>query len=593
MLLENLTKFIKYYGKGRKLKLAGFGMLSFIAGCLEFIGVALIYPFIIMIIQPDNVNITKYIKLENSLTNGLLIGLIVLLIFIFKNLFIILTQFIQNKFVNNWRQYIVSRYIEYYIYAPYKETMKSAPTDKYYVMGTLASTVIDGFVLRILNLTTNAVIIFMVIMLLLIKFTLPAIVTCFFVGLAVLVQNKYFKKRTSEIAQYLAQETKDYTSILLDTTYNIREIKIASAENIFYNNFKAKSDIIKSIQSRYGFYSAIPPYIVEILIVTALIFMAYILSIQTHGNNTELIASFAIFVAALFRIAPALNRIQTSAIAINTTRNMVKMLNEEYENCNLDQKLYKKTQRNKMQFKDKIRIENITFSYNTNKQTIKNISLEIKKGDFIGIIGISGSGKSTLADIITGLLPVDSGKIFVDNTELTEKNFKDFRKLVGYIPQQISVLDKSIKENVAFGCNEIDDKRVIQALKAARLYDVIMENPDGIDSQMIIGSNGLSYGQKQRLAIARALYRDPEIIILDEATSSLDVQVEKEITEMLTKIGTTKTIIAIAHRLSTLKACNKLVYMKDGKIVDIGGFEELAQKYEEFDNLVKLSNINS
>ena len=228
-----------------------------------------------------------------------------------------------------------------------------------------------------------------------------------------------------------------------------------------------------------------------------------------------------------------------------------------------------------------------------NIQTIKNISLEIKKGDFIGIIGISGSGKSTLADIITGLLPVDSGKIFVDNTELTEKNFKDFRKLVGYIPQQISVLDKSIKENVAFGCNEIDDKRVIQALKAARLYDVIMENPDGIDSQMIIGSNGLSYGQKQRLAIARALYRDPEIIILDEATSSLDVQVEKEITEMLTKIGTTKTIIAIAHRLSTLKACNKLVYMKDGKIVDIGGFEELAQKYEEFDNLVKLSNINS
>lgn len=593
MLLENLTKFIKYYGKGRKLKLFGFGLLSFIAGCLEFLGVALIYPFIILIIQPERISMIKFIKLESSLTTGLLIGLAVLLIFIFKNLFIIFTQFIQNKFVNNWRQYIVSKYMKYYIYSPFKNSLQSAPTDKFYVMGTLASTVIDGFVLRVLNLTTNAVIIFMVITLLLIKFTLPAIVTCFFVGMAVIIQNKYFKKRTSEIAEYLAEETKDYTSILLDTTYNLREIKIASAEKIFYDAFKAKSDIIKSIQSRYGFYSAIPPYIVEILIVTALIFMAYILSVQTHGNNTELIASFGIFVAALFRIAPALNRIQTSAIAINTTRNFVKLLNEEYEKCHLDQKLYIKIQKNKIQFNDRIKLENINFSYNENKQVIKNLSLEIKKGDFIGIIGVSGSGKSTLADILTGLLPVDSGKIYVDNTELTEKNFKEFRRLIGYIPQQISVLDKSIKENIAFGCSEIDDNKVIQSLKSACLYDVIMEHPDGINSKIILGSNGLSYGQKQRLAIARALYRNPEIIILDEATSSLDVQVEKEITDMLTKIGTKKTIIAIAHRLSTLKACNKLVYMKDGQIIDIGNFEELSQKYEEFDNLVKLSNINS
>ena len=188
-------------------------------------------------------------------------------------------------------------------------------------------------------------------------------------------------------------------------------------------------------------------------------------------------------------------------------------------------------------------------------------------------------------------MPADSGEIFVDNVKLTQQNFQKFRRMLGYVPQQINILDKSIKENVAWGCEKIDDERVINSLEKAQIYDTIKEYPQGINSNIIIGSNGLSQGQKQRLAIARALYREPEIIILDEATSALDVQVEHEITEMLRQISSTKTIIAIAHRLSTLKACNKLIYMKNGVIVDIGTFEELSKHYEEFENLVKLSSI--
>ena len=161
----------------------------------------------------------------------------------------------------------------------------------------------------------------------------------------------------------------------------------------------------------------------------------------------------------------------------------------------------------------------------------------------------------------------------------------------GYVPQQINILDKSIKENVAWGCKEINDSKVVNVLKSAQLYNVIEEYPQGIDSNIIVGSNGLSQGQKQRLAIARALYRDPQIIKLDEATSALDVQIEHEITEMLKEISSTKTIIAIAHRLSTLKACNKLIYMKNGTIVDVGTFAGLSEKYEEFENLIKLSSI--
>lgn len=596
MFLENLTNFLRYYGKGRYLKLAGFGVLSFIAGCFEFVGVALIYPFVMLIIQPEMVNISKYIhfiKIDNSLTSGLFLGFSVLLIFIIKNLFIIFTQFIQSRFVMNWKLSIQKKYMEYYLYAPYKDTMKISVNDKLYTLNTLCGAAIDGFVVRILNLLTNIIIIFMVIALLMIKFLVPAIVTVVFVLVAIIFQNKYFKSRTARIAAVIAKESLEQQKVTLDNLNNIKEIKILSSEKLFFENYLKKSHSLKNIQIKSGFYSAIPPYIVEILVVFSLLIMAYILSLQNLTSNSSLIASYAIVVAALFRIAPALNRIQSSAIAINTSRNFVKRLNEEYEKCDFKLvKLTKPKNNDKIGFRHDITFEHVNFSYNEMKKVLKNVSFTINKGDFIGIIGLSGAGKSTLADVLMGLLPVDSGSILVDGTEINEKNFYKFRRLVGYVPQQINILDKSIKENVAWGCETIDDKKVIEALKSARLWDVIKEYSDGIDSNIFVGSTGLSQGQKQRLAIARALYRNPEILILDEATSALDVHVENEITEMLTDVGKSKTIIAIAHRLSTLKACNKLIYMKDGQIVDIGTFEELRMKYPDFEELVRLSKID-
>lgn len=593
MLLENLTKFLKYYGKKRYLKLTGFIFLSLIAGGLEFTGVALIYPFIMLIIQPETAFTFKFIKIDNTLKSGLLIGLAVLTIFILKNAFIIFSQYIQNKFVKNWKQSIINRFMQYYIYAPYKLTMNISQADKLFVIGTLCGIVIDGFCMRCMNFMTNIIIISMIILLLLIKFPIPACITIVFVCFTMVIQNKYFKSRTAAIAIKVYEKSKEYNTASLENLNNIKELKILASEKNFYENFARCAASLKNVSVKQGFYEAIPPYIVEILVVTSLLLMAFILSAQNVNDNSSLIASFAIVVAALFRIAPALNRIQSAIISINTSKKFVKNIIEEYEKCDLEHfHIIEYENMPKIFFNNKIEFKNICFSYKPERQVIKNVSFEINKGDFIGIIGLSGAGKSTLADILTGMLPVDSGEIKVDNMNLDETNFCAFRKLIGYVPQQINILDKSIKENVAWGCQNIDEQEVVKALKAAQIYDVISEYPDGINSNIIIGSNGLSQGQKQRLAIARALYRDPEIIILDEATSALDVQVENEITEMLKQVGKSKTIIAIAHRFSTLRACNKLIYMKDGQIVDIGTFEELSACYEDFANLVKLSKIN-
>lgn len=593
MFLENYKKFIIYYGKGRYLKLLGFSGLFLCAGILELTGVALIYPFTILIMNPNSIG--KYLpnlRLGNPILTGLLIGLCVLLIFIGKNLFMILVQYIQNKFICNWKKDIAEKFMEYYLYAPYKAILNSSKSDKIYDIETLCSVAVDGFVMRGLNLITNIIITAMIIGLLFIKFPIPALGTVIFVTVTMYLQNKYFKKRSNTLASTMEKINKKHNDTILENISNIKELKILSAEDTFFEKYQVVEKSYRKTQELQGFYNAIPPYLVEMLVVLALLILACIISIQSPNDNSKLMASFAIIVASIFRIAPALNRIQSSIININASRNFVKRINEKYEKYDFDH--FKKENLQSegiLGFHDKIELKNICFSYNSNKQVLKNISITINKGDFVGIIGLSGAGKSTLADILTGLLPADSGEIIVDNTELSQKNFQKFRRMLGYVPQQINILDKSIKENVAWGCKEINDSKVVNALKSAQLYNVIEEYPQGIDSNIIVGSNGLSQGQKQRLAIARALYRDPQIIILDEATSALDVQIEHEITEMLKEISSTKTIIAVAHRLSTLKACNKLIYMKNGTIVDIGTFAGLSEKYEEFENLIKLSSI--
>lgn len=593
MFLENYKKFIIYYGKGRYLKLLGFSGLFLCAGILELTGVALIYPFTILIMNQNSIG--KYLpnlRLGNPILTGLLIGLCVLLIFIGKNLFMILVQYIQNKFICNWKKDIAEKFMEYYLYAPYKAILSSSQSDKIYDIETLCSVAVDGFVMRGLNLITNIIITAMIIGLLFIKFPIPALGTVIFVTVTMYLQNKYFKKRSNTLASTMEKINKKHNDTILENISNIKELKILSAEDTFFEKYQIVEKSYRKTQELQSFYNAIPPYLVEMLVVLALLILACIISIQSPNDNSKLMASFAIIVASIFRIAPALNRIQSSIININASRNFVKRINEKYEKYDFDH--FKKENLQSegiLGFHDKIELKNICFSYNSNKQVLKNISITINKGDFVGIIGLSGAGKSTLADILTGLLPADSGEIIVDNTELSQKNFQKFRRMLGYVPQQINILDKSIKENVAWGCKEINDSKVVNALKSAQLYNVIEEYPQGIDSNIIVGSNGLSQGQKQRLAIARALYRDPQIIILDEATSALDVQIEHEITEMLKEISSTKTIIAIAHRLSTLKACNKLIYMKNGTIVDVGTFAGLSEKYEEFENLIKLSSI--
>ena len=601
MFVENFTKFIKYYGAGRKFKLFGFFVLSLLVGSFEFFGIALIYPFILLIIDPESIIHTIYYRdfahffhVSDILTTAFILGVIVAFLFISKNLFMIVSLYLQNKFVNNWKLAISRTFMYYYLFSPYKNSLKTSASEKIYNLTFLVVQTLDGFIFRIINLVTNIVIVVMILSLLVIKFPIAAIITGVFVIFSMLFQNQLLKKKMNQIAQKIFKMSVSNNEKLIENINNIKEIKILSAENYFFKEFVKVQNDFNKIVFEENFYSGISPYIIEILVVLSLFLLAACISIQKINNTYWMVASYAIIVAAIFRIAPSLNRIQSSINAINTSRNYVKTMIMEYEKNNFSQNNFSVEEKFDLNinFKHSIKLNDVCFSY-TKVPVIKNLNLEIKKGEFIGIIGLSGAGKSTLADIIMGLLPVDSGEIFVDDTKLSQNNFSSMRKLIGYVPQQVNILDGSFKRNIAWGIEEsdVDEKRILEVLQKSQLNNFINGFASGVDSNVIIGAAGLSQGQKQRLAIARALYREPEILIFDEATSSLDVETEYEITQMLNDLKGDKTIIAIAHRLSTLKSCDRLVYLKSGKVIDVGTFSELSKRHPDFEKLIKLSNL--
>jgi ATP-binding cassette subfamily C protein len=244
---------------------------------------------------------------------------------------------------------------------------------------------------------------------------------------------------------------------------------------------------------------------------------------------------------------------------------------------------------NRETFKSEIELNQVCFKYSgSDENNIDGISLTIKKGDSVAFTGPSGAGKTTLANIILGLLKASTGTVMVDGINIAEM-VKNHYGFIGYVPQSIFLSDDTLRHNIAFGIVEhlIDDKAVMNAIELAQLVDVVNDLPDGI--QTVIGEKGarLSGGQQQRIGLARALYFDSDIIVLDEATSALDGETEMEVSQAIEKLAGEKTFIIISHRLSTIKNCNRIYYLVDGKINAEGTFEDLLKRNHKFHKMVQ------
>ena len=574
--MRRFRTFFKYF-KNNKKSFYRYSCLSFLVGILELFGVALTYPFIMKLLAKE--------PSSNWISSPLVIGIGIILLFLLKNAFMIFYSYLQSKFTKNVEAEVNLAFMKYFLSSSYQITSKIPLSRKETIMGLLIPNVISNYILRLLNLNVNIFIFTLISIFLIIKFPLATIITLFFAALLIGIQNRIFKPKLEAISKKISSASALFNQRGKEVILNIKSVKVSDNEKFFFDNYKSAIYNFFKFGQETLFLNTIPPYITEPFIILLLFILLAIISIENFSEPDKLVASFAVIVSAIFRLSPTISRIQVNLNGISSVLPLVDeflSLCDKFEISKVKELEYKEFYK----LNEKIELKNINFEYEKGSPVLKDINLVINKGEFIGIAGLSGAGKTTLADIISGLLIPQSGEILVDGKKVS-KPLK-----IGYIPQEFTVINGTIKDNVTFGSPKQDDAAVVEALKKAQLYDFIEQNlKNGIDSNPFVDSSGFSHGQKQRLAIARALYQDPDILILDEATSSLDLKTEDEICSVLKDLKGQKTIIAIAHRLSTIKFADKIVYMKNAEIVDIAAFDQLFARNSDFRELVNLASI--
>jgi len=336
---------------------------------------------------------------------------------------------------------------------------------------------------------------------------------------------------------------------------------------MYLDSFKKPSYEFSHYLSINQTLNDVPRFLVEVIAFGSLLAMAMFALSNDGVDVGSLLPMLGLYALGALKLKPAINQIYSSltdmkfgASAIDNIIKDLQNLQESIEIQNDDKRL---------SLKENIKLSNISFTYpNTSKSTLKNIDIDIKVNTTVGIIGTTGAGKSTLIDIILGLLYPTSGKIIVDDKILNSTNIRQWQNTIGYVPQSIFLADDTIANNIAFGIEKdnINMGQIIKISKMVQVHEFVSMLENGYET--IIGENGvrLSGGQRQRLGIARALYHNPDLLVLDEATSALDTATEAEVMKAIDNMNGSKTIIMIAHRLSTVERCDKIINIENGKI---------------------------
>lgn len=557
----------------QKRQMVGIVILMLIGGVLESVGISLIAPVMEIVLQPEAVDQKPYLHflytffhLRSTEQLAGLIMVALVLVFVIKNIFLYFMNVVQLRFVYT-NQFATSRRMMInFMKRPYEYYLNA---DTSVIQRNITSDVNNmyGLILSVLQLTSEVIVFVCLVVILLSQ---DAQMTIFIAGLLIVVLMiiKYVIK---PVMQRAGRENQDYYSGLYkwieESVTGIKEIKIAGRENYFINGYAdCGAGYVNAVQ-KYNLYNSTPRLLIETVAIAGMI--GYMLFLMQTGVSIRQVApSLSVLALAAARLLPSANRINTYTTSIayfepffmNVSDHLQAEIHDE--DMTYDEHVYRRRETvEKLPLHREISLENISYKYpNTDVYILKEANLKIPVGKSVGIVGTSGAGKTTIVDVMLGLLAPAEGRILADGVEVRE-HYKEWLKNIGYIPQTIFMLDSTIRKNVAFGVpdDEIEEERVWAALKEAQLDTYIRSLPDGLDTS--IGERGirLSGGQRQRIGIARALYEDPEVMVLDEATSALDGETEAAIMESINRLHGKKTLVIIAHRLTTIEKCD-LVY---------------------------------
>ena len=550
--------------------------MMFFAMFLETLSVGIILPLLSALFNSDGEmgffqHILSFFQLiEYNLIYSVL--LITLIIFLVKNFFLAFNLWNQANFIRKLEYEFTNRLFQNYLKSDYLFFLQNNSSHLYRNLTSIIGSFVDYTNRHILLI--NETIVFIGITAIL--FYIDALGTSVIL-ISVTILSTIIYLLTIKKIHFLGNARNiisgDLNKHLLQGMASAKDIKILGREDDLVYQVDKNLFKITNLNHNIKFINGIPKFAFEILLI--IVFIALVLvMINAKREMVDIIQYLGVFAVASLRIVPAAARIFSSYQMIRYQEAAIKIFIKQIE-VNTSPLIINSKKNNKksvFEFKNEINLSNISFEYDERKKfTLSKVSMTIKKGSFIGIIGETGSGKSTLINLIIGLLKPSEGQIEVDKSNINI-NLIDWYKKIGYVPQSVYLTDDTIKKNIAFGLLEedIDNNLIKQAVEKASLSKLLSSLPEGLET--IVGEKGirLSGGQQQRIGIARALYRDPEILVLDEATSSLDQTTEKKIMESINFLKRKKTLIIITHRLSTVKNCDKVFFIEEGKIIKQG-----------------------
>jgi len=530
---------------------------------VETLGISVIMPFISLAADPKLLYSGWYKKVFDILSFPtpesfiVAFGIAIIIFYLFRAVYSILLTWFMNSFSAGMYKYLSKRIFKTILSVPYKVYALKNSGELIHSIYT-ESMDVNKIILNVLKFSSEiftVIMVYAVIIILNWKITIIVTLTLLVIVFILLFIITNINKIQSQ-KRLLSGRKLNRT--LKETLGNFKFVRLKGNEENILKDYGEVIEVHGRAEVISNLLDIMPKSILE-SIGFSLLVAAVVIIIRIYHDASAVIPIISMYALALYRILPSIHRmlqnINQIAYLQKTLDSVDESLNQTTENEGLQPILFSRS----------IRLQNIQFSYITGGNILNGISLEIKKGEKIAITGESGSGKSTLVDIITGIHKPVSGAVFIDETALDDNNIKNWRKLIGYIPQNIYLFDGTVAENVSFG-SVSDDKKIIKALQMANIWDFLAAK-DGINT--IVGEGGiqLSGGQQQRIGIARAFYDDPEILVLDEATSSLDTETEKKIMDEIYSLSKTKTLIVIAHRLSTVELCDRRIRIENGKIL--------------------------
>ena len=437
----------------------------------------------------------------------------------------------------------------------------------------------------LLGITKQAVITISILLLLFISEPAITLLVIAFSGVASGSFLYFTKKKAKAYGKREQQHRSEMIKAVNQGLGGIKDARVLNREAEFIEKFRIEVRNSTRLLTYISYTSKIPQPLMEVIAVFTMLMISAFLVWQ--GRPMEAIVPIlTLFAVAIIRLMPAVKSLTTDytrliydIVALDPIYNDLKELEGSSQEFIKDRK-----ESQPLKLESSIEMRNVTYAYpNSDEQALNGVSFTIPQGDAVAFVGESGAGKSTLVDLMLGLLEPTSGEVLVDGKNIHE-NLSAWQKNIGYIPQSIYLADDTLRCNIAFGIPEkdIEDDKVLKALELAQIKDLASRMPEGLET--ILGEHGtrLSGGQRQRVGIARALYHDPQVLVMDEATSALDNITEKEITKAIESLKGDRTVIMIAHRLTTVENCDSLYLLKNGVVKDAGTYKELIDNNNEF-----------